>query len=121
MTQCASLNLRNLVAPDPNPYKNLPTQLYERTGHICPVDKNPIQAEVNKLKAYARDNQKVIHEARTKVMLLISAMKKIVSHVMNLDAKFYNFHLPYLVTFLIHYSSVLSLNTEDNQFLQNIL
>ena len=73
MTQCASLNLKETVVPDPKATKDLPKQLHERTGHILPVDKNPIQAEVNKLKAYARDNKMVINEAKTKLMLFNSA------------------------------------------------
>ena len=75
MTQCASLNLKEMAVPDPNPTKDLPKQFHERTGHIFPVDKNPIQAEVNKLKAYARDNKMVINEAKTKIMLFNSAKK----------------------------------------------
>ena len=52
MTQCAVINLKELIEPDQNPNKDVLRQYHERTGHVLPVDKNPIQAEVNKLKIY---------------------------------------------------------------------
>ena len=56
MTQCAVVNLKEETEPDPNPNKDLPRQYHERTGHVLPLEKNPIQAEVNKLKTYAKEN-----------------------------------------------------------------
>ena len=49
--------------------------LHERTGHVLPVEKNPIQAEVNKLKTYATENKMVINESKTKIMLFNPARK----------------------------------------------
>ena len=72
---CLTKLFKKMVGPDPNPTKDLPKQFHERTGHILPVHKNPIQAEVNKLKAYAIDNKMVINEAKTKLMLFNSAKK----------------------------------------------
>ena len=56
MTQCAVVNLKEETEPEPNPNKDLPRQYHERNGHVLPLEKNPIQAEVNKLKTYAKEN-----------------------------------------------------------------
>ena len=56
MTQCAVINLKKETVPDPNPNKDLPRQYHETTGLVLPVEKNPIQAEVNKLKTCAKKN-----------------------------------------------------------------
>ena len=42
---------------------------------MLPVNKNPIQVEVNNLKTYAKDNHMVINESKTTVMLFNPARK----------------------------------------------
>ena len=73
MAQCVSLNLKEIAVPDPNQTPALPRPYHERTGHVLPDDANPLQAQLDALKEYARIHQMKINETKTKVMIFNQA------------------------------------------------
>ena len=75
MTQLAAINIKKDTIKDPNPEPELPRQFHERTDHVLPREKNPLQDEVDKLKSYAKENGMKINEDKTKVMLFNRATK----------------------------------------------
>ena len=64
MTQCASLDLKKVAVLDTNPIPVLPRQFHERTGHILPIEANPLQEEVNSLRQFANDHGMQINEKK---------------------------------------------------------
>ena len=73
MTQLAALDLKKIAVQDPNPTPSLPRQYHERTGHVLLKKDNPLSEELEKFKNYAKTNQMVINEEKTKLMIFNTA------------------------------------------------
>ena len=71
MTQCVSIDLKKVTHPDPNPIH--PRQFHQRTGHILPIEENPIIEQLEELKRYAKDHGMKINVEKTKIMLFNKA------------------------------------------------
>ena len=75
MTVATAINLKSVLAPNPNPNPTRPLAFHDRTQHILPVEKCAMQGELLKLQEYATANQMLINFDKTKVMLFNTGRK----------------------------------------------
>ena len=83
MTQCAAVNLKELVILNTNQAR--PMSYHERTGHILLPQDNPIQAEVTKLVNYATEHKMKVNTKKTKAMVINQAKSVDVLPVVKMD------------------------------------
>ena len=75
LTIATAINLKNFVAPNPNPDPPRPLNYHDRTLHVQPVDDSQLQRELYKLQNYANQNQMVINSEKSKIMLFSTGRK----------------------------------------------
>ena len=68
-TVAVSINLKNCLEKDLNCTEPRPLNYHSRTEHILPRHNNKMQDELDSLKRYADENEMVINQGKTKVIL----------------------------------------------------
>ena len=70
MSETFAINMKNCVAPNPDPNPPRPLAYHDRTGHVLRDGYDcPVQRELDKLVEYCRKNEMKINTDKTKVMM----------------------------------------------------
>ena len=69
LTLAEAFNLKDYVIPNPDHNPPRPLSYHDRTLHMVPRDRTPLQAELRKMVQYCEENKMMINGDKTKVVL----------------------------------------------------
>ena len=70
-----SLNLREHLTPNPDPYPARPLAYHDRTHHLLPANSCELQDHLSQLVEYSHRNEMQINESKSKVMIFNTGRK----------------------------------------------
>ena len=75
LTLAEAFNIKDYIIPNPDPNPPRPLSYHDRTLHVVPTDRTPLQAELHKMVQYCEDNRMKINSDKTKVVIFNTSRK----------------------------------------------